>query len=120
MEISGRVAARASRAYAGIAGYREQHPHIVPSKYFPRLEVLEGGVGAGTRTRVKMCLLGSTRVFEQLVMEPEPGRVIIESNQDGSGLTTFPGRRIRTGHDRNGPGLSAPALLATSSALCYR
>jgi hypothetical protein len=86
---SGRIAARASRVYAVIANYKEEHPHILPSEYFRRLEVLEGGVGAGTRTRVEMRVLGSTRVFEQVVTEPEPGRVIMESNQDGSGVTTF-------------------------------
>jgi Polyketide cyclase / dehydrase and lipid transport len=84
-----KIDAGAGRAYAAIADYREQHPHFLPPQYFPRLEVLEGGLGAGTRTRVQMKLLGSKRVFEQVVTEPEPGRVIMESNQDGSGVTTF-------------------------------
>jgi len=86
---SGKVRARAAQVYAAIADYKEQHPHIIPPQYFGRLEVLEGGVGAGTRTRVEMRVLGSTRVFEQVVTEPEPGRVIMESNQDGSAVTTF-------------------------------
>ena len=86
---TGKVRARAARVYAAIADYKEQHPHIIPPEYFRRLEVLEGGVGAGTRTRVEMRVLGSTRVFEQVVTEPEPGRVIMEANQDGSGVTTF-------------------------------
>jgi hypothetical protein len=75
--------------YAAIADYRHHHPHILPSEYFTRLEVVEGGVGAGTRTRVELRVLGATRVFEQVVTEPEPGRVLMESNQDGSGVTTF-------------------------------
>jgi hypothetical protein len=86
---SRRINARPSRVYAAIADYKTQHPHIVPEENFRRLEVLQGGVGAGTRTRVEMRILGSTRVFEQVVTEPEPGRVIRESNQDGSGVTTF-------------------------------
>jgi hypothetical protein len=86
---SRKINARAGRVYAVIADYKTQHPHIVPPEYFRRLEVLEGGVGAGTRTRVEMAVLGSRRVFEQVVTEPEPGRVIMESNQDGSGVTTF-------------------------------
>jgi Polyketide cyclase / dehydrase and lipid transport len=86
---SRKIEARASRVYAAIADYKTQHPHIVPPEYFRRLEVLEGGVGAGTRTRVEMRVLGSTRVFEQVVTEPEPGRVIMETNQDESGVTTF-------------------------------
>jgi hypothetical protein len=86
---SGKVSAPASRVYAVIADYRAQHPRIVPPKYFRRLEVLEGGVGAGTRTRVEMCVWGKPRVFEQIVTEPEPGRVLMETNADGSAVTTF-------------------------------
>jgi hypothetical protein len=89
VSTSGKVSAQASRVYAAIADYRDQHPHIVPPKYFRRLEVLEGGVGAGTRTRVEMCVLGKSRVFEQIVTEPEPGRVLRETNADGSAVTTF-------------------------------
>jgi hypothetical protein len=86
---SQKISARPARVYEAIADYRQQHPQIVPPEYFPRLEVLQGGVGAGTRTRVEMRLLGTTRVFEQTVTEPEPGRVLMESNTDGSGVTTF-------------------------------
>lgn len=83
------IGARPARIYAAIADYKQQHPHIVPPEYFRRLDVIEGGVGAGTRTRVEMRVLGTTHVFEQVVTEPEPGRVLVESNQDGSGVTTF-------------------------------
>lgn len=83
------VDAPRSRVYAVIADYRRHHPHIVPPEYFPRLEVTEGGVGAGTRTRVEMRVLGSARAFEQIVTEPEPGRVILETDADGRSATTF-------------------------------
>lgn len=86
---SARIEAPPARIYRAIADYRREHPRIVPPEYFPRLEVLEGGVGAGTRTRVEMRVLGATRVFEQDVTEPEPGRVLVETNTDGSGVTTF-------------------------------
>jgi len=86
---SRKIGARPARVYAAIADYRQHHAHIVPPDIFPRLDVIEGGVGAGTRTRVEMRILGTTRVFEQIVTEPEPGRVLVESNQDGSGMTTF-------------------------------
>jgi len=86
--VRGRVPAPAARVYAVIADYREHHPRIVPPQYFRRLEVLAGGVGAGTRTRVEMRVLGATRTFEQAVTEPEPGRVLREANSDGS-VTTF-------------------------------
>lgn len=63
-------------------------------------------MGAGTRTRVTMRVLGGTRVFEQVVTEPEPGRRLMETNQDGSGVTTF------TVDDADG-GESARVTIAT-------
>jgi hypothetical protein len=75
--------------YGIIADYRRHHPNIVPPEYFTGLDVLEGGVGAGTRTRVAMQVLGKKQVFEQVVAEPEPGRVLRESNTDGSAVTFF-------------------------------
>jgi hypothetical protein len=89
VRVSGSVGASPSRVYAVIADYRQHHPRIVPPRYFPRLEVLAGGVGAGTRTRVEMRVLGSTRGFEQVISEPEPGRVLMESEPDGFSVTTF-------------------------------
>lgn len=89
MSSSGKIGARPGEVYAVIADYRRHHPHVVPPEYFRRLDVLEGGVGAGTRTRVEMRVLGATKVFEQVVTEPAPGRVLMETNQDGSGVTTF-------------------------------
>lgn len=89
VSASGRVDVPPAEVYAIIADYRLQHPHIVPPEYFTRLDVLEGGVGAGTRTRVEMQVLGKRRVFEQVVTEPEPGRVLMETNADGSAVTTF-------------------------------
>jgi hypothetical protein len=83
------IGAPASLAYSIIADYRRHHPRIIPPEYFSRLDVLEGGVGAGTRTRVEMHVLGKNRVFEQVVTEPEPGRVLMEANTDGSAVTTF-------------------------------
>lgn len=83
------IAAHPTQVYAVIADYRLHHPRIVPPEYFPTLEVLEGGVGAGTRTRVEMRVLGTTRVFEQVITEPEPGRILLESDSDGLSTTRF-------------------------------
>ena len=83
------IDAQRDQVYGVIADYRRHHPHIVPPEYFSKLEVTEGGVGAGTRTRVEMRVFGSTRAFEQVVTEPEPGRVILETNSGGLGATTF-------------------------------
>ena len=89
VSASGHVGAAASKVYAVIADYRRHHPHIVPPEYFEGVDVLEGGVGAGTRTRVRMHVLGKKRTFEQVVTEPEPGRVLMETNTDGSAVSTF-------------------------------
>jgi len=89
VSASGLVDAPSDQVYAIIADYRRHHPHIVPPQYFTRLDVLVGGVGAGTRTRVEMQVLGKRRVFEQVVKEPEPGRVLMEANVDGSAVSTF-------------------------------
>lgn len=89
VSASGRVPAPPAQVYAVIADYRRHHPNIVPPEYFGQLDVLEGGVGAGTRIRVEMHVLGTSRVFELVITEPEPGRVLVEANPDGSGLTTF-------------------------------
>lgn len=94
---SARIKAPPGLVYEVIADYKRHHPNIVPPPYFRRLEVLEGGVGAGTRTRVEMRVLGITRVFEQVVSEPQPGRVLVEENQDGSAVTTFTVQRTSGG-----------------------
>ena len=83
------IQAPAARIYGVIADYRHHHQQIVPREYFRKVEVLAGGVGAGTRTRVEMRVLGSTRVFEHVISEPEPGRVLVEADPDGSNATTF-------------------------------
>ena len=71
VSASGRVDAPPAEVYAVIADYRRHHPHIVPPEYFEGLDVLEGGVGSGIRTRVRMHVLGKKRVFEQVEASSE-------------------------------------------------
>lgn len=82
------IAAPAERVYAILADYRNGHPHILPKPYFQGLRVVEGGIGAGTVVEFSMRLLGSTRRFRATVSEPEPGRVLVETNDDGA-VTRF-------------------------------
>ena len=89
VSCSGTVPAPPAQVYGVIADYGRHHLRIVPPEYFRKLEVLAGGVGAGTRTRVEMRILGTTQIFEQLITEPEPGHVLQEANSDGETLTTF-------------------------------
>jgi uncharacterized protein YndB with AHSA1/START domain len=83
------IPAPPQRVYGILADYHQHHPRIVPPQYFRKMEVLQGGIGAGTRTRIEMRVMGVTRVFEHVVTEPVPGRVLVESEPDGSAATTF-------------------------------
>lgn len=94
------VEAPAENVYAILADYREGHPLVLPRKYFTALEVERGGRGEGTVIRFRMRLLGRERNFRAAVTEPDPGRVITETNLDGGGaVTSFvvepDGRRTR-------------------------
>lgn len=83
------IQARPERVYGILADYHKDHPGILPRKYFRKLEVLEGGKGAGTKTRLEMSVLGSRRTLYHVISEPEPGRVLVESDLSGSSVTTF-------------------------------
>ncbi len=83
------IDAPAGRLYGILADYRVHHPRIVPSKYFRRIDVEAGGVGAGTRTRVEMRVMGTTRRFVHVISEPDPGHILVEADPDGSSRTTF-------------------------------
>ena len=87
--VSGIVDAPPRAVYEVLADYRNEHPKIVPKEYFTKLEVEEGGFGAGTRILGEMRLLGTTTAFRQVVSEPDPGRVLVETHPDGSVVTTF-------------------------------
>src|SRR3954466_8919965 len=82
------VGAPADLVYRLIADSREHHHRFLPDS-FSDFEVLEGGVGAGTLHRFKVKAGGRTRTMTMRVAEPEPGRVITESDQDSSFVTTF-------------------------------
>src|SRR5512145_1175920 len=86
---TGLVGAPPASVYRIIADYRQHHPRIVPPQYFTGLDVEEGGVGAGTRTRVRMRFLGRDSEFIHLIREPEPGRVLEEVDSAGATTTRF-------------------------------
>jgi polyketide cyclase/dehydrase/lipid transport protein len=90
VKSSAKVKAPADVVYDIIADYRNGHPHILPRKYFEWLEVEQGGRGEGTIIRFQMRVLGQTRVLRAVVTEPEPGRVLVETDTSGEGpITTF-------------------------------
>ncbi len=86
------VAANAGVAYALIADYRGGHQRILPPKYFGNLRATKGGYGNGTEIAFEMYPFGMKRAAQQArsrVTEPEPGRVLIETDLDRGFVTTF-------------------------------
>jgi hypothetical protein len=67
---------------------REHHPRFLPPA-FSDFEVESGGVGQGTIVRFKVIAGGRTREYRMEVAEPEPGRVLTESDMNSSLVTTF-------------------------------
>jgi hypothetical protein len=66
---------------------REHHPRFLPQA-FSGFEVESGGVGAGTVTRFTVTAGGRRRSYRMQVAEPEPGRVLTESDTNSSLVTT--------------------------------
>jgi hypothetical protein len=75
--------------YNIIADYRHGHPRILPKEYFLSMDVEEGGFGAGTIVNFEMRLLGQTRSFHSSITEPEPGRVLVETDIQSGIPTSF-------------------------------
>jgi len=87
VEQEGRVGAPADLTY-GLIADDTHHQQFLPEG-FSDFEILEGGVGAGTLHRFKVQAGGRVREYVMRVDEPEPGRVISETDQNSSLVTTF-------------------------------
>ena len=81
------IDAPADQVYGYLADMH-RHPRFLPPA-FSDFTVEEGGVGAGTVTRFAVTAGGRTRTYRMLVSEPEPGRTLVETDQDSSLVTTF-------------------------------
>ncbi len=73
--------------YAILADYRTGHPQILPRQFFTGLEIESGGQGAGTIFRTGVRVLGRETRLRMEVREPQPGRVLSETDL-ATGLTT--------------------------------
>jgi uncharacterized protein YndB with AHSA1/START domain len=82
------VDAPAATVYGYLADMREHHPQFLPPA-FSDFQVESGGVGQGTVTSFKVTAGGRTREYRMEVAEPEPGRVLTESDTNSSLVTTF-------------------------------
>lgn len=83
-----RIDAPADRIYHYIADFEHHHPRFLPHQ-FSALEIEEGGYGAGTLHRVSVTLGGKATEYRVRVREPEPGRVITETDPSRHMVTTF-------------------------------
>ncbi len=82
------IDAPADRVYGYVADMREHHPNFLPPA-FSEFAVEAGGVGAGTVTRFRLNAGGRSREYRMEVAEPEPGRILTESDTASSLVTTW-------------------------------
>jgi uncharacterized protein YndB with AHSA1/START domain len=89
ISASSLIASPPQRVYEIIADYRHGHPRILPKPYFVSLDVKEGGYGAGTVIDFEMKVMGQVQSFHAVITEPEPGRVLMETDTKSGTVTTF-------------------------------
>jgi hypothetical protein len=83
------IHSRPTAIYDVLADYSTHHPKIMPTSLFSDLQVEAGGVGAGTVFHITANVLGRRQRLHMKVSEPEPGRVITETNIDTGVVTAF-------------------------------
>lgn len=86
--VSAMINGSAEKVYTVLADYVNHHPNILPPA-FTRLEVEEGGIGEGTVWLGGFKMLGQERPMRMRVTEPEPGRVLVETDLDTGLVTKF-------------------------------
>ena len=84
----GLVRAPAHVVYSLIADYRNHHPNFLPPS-ISNFEIERGGVGDGTIATYTVSAGRRSRNFRVRVSEPEPGRVLTESDTTSSLATTW-------------------------------
>lgn len=88
VSVGGLVGAPPADVFRYIADMNNHHPHFLPPA-FSDFQVVSGGVGAGTVTTFKLTAGGRTRDFRMTATEPEPGRLLVETDANSSSVTTF-------------------------------
>jgi hypothetical protein len=86
--VSALIQSAPKNVYGIIADYKNGHPKILPKPPFVSLVVEKGGVGEGSVLKVQMKVAGKLQTFKTVVTEPEPGHVLVETNDTGY-ITTF-------------------------------
>jgi hypothetical protein len=88
VEQSAEVNASAHVAYTILADFKH-HDQITPKPPFSPIVVEQGGVGAGTVIHFQTTFLGRTDNCHAVITEPEPGRVMVETETIRNTITTF-------------------------------
>jgi hypothetical protein len=90
VEMSHVIDASPAQLYAIVRDYHVGHPAILPKEYFTKgLTVEQGGVGAGTIIRTSVTMWGNEYPFRAIVSEPEPGRLLVETDTESGQYTHF-------------------------------
>ncbi|HEX4863723.1 MAG TPA: SRPBCC family protein [Acidimicrobiales bacterium] len=88
VSVEGPVEAPPADVYRYIADIMNHHPHFLPPA-FSNLQVVSGGVGAGTVTTFRFTAGRRTRDFRMTATEPEPRRRLVETDANSRSVTTF-------------------------------
>lgn len=94
------VQAPPATVYGILADYHEGHPGILPRPPFGELVVENGGTGAGTVFRVQTRQGLAMRTYRMIVSEPEPGRLLVETDTESDLVSTFRVDPAEDGHSR--------------------
>jgi hypothetical protein len=89
VEESQVINANATALYSLIRDYQVGHPAILPKPYFSALTIEQGGQGAGTIVTGSLTAFGTSYPLHQLVSEPDPGHVLMETDIESGQYTTF-------------------------------
>lgn len=87
--VSALIDAEPDIVYRILADYQQGHPHILPKRYFSGLEVEQGGYGEGTIVKATMRAFGGGHTLRMRITEPQPGRVLAETDIETGVVTTF-------------------------------
>jgi len=86
--VSNNIQAPAAIVYNILADYKH-HRNILPPQFFPGLDIIEGGVGAGTRFVLHAMSFGGKTQMHMAVTEPKPGSILVERDVNTNLVTTF-------------------------------
>jgi uncharacterized protein YndB with AHSA1/START domain len=82
------VQAPPAQVYALLADYRDARPQLLPES-FRDYRVEAGGTGEGTLVTYRLQAARRERPYRLEVTEPEPGRMLRESDTESSFVTTW-------------------------------